>query len=154
MTRRQAIISNTDRNNSEHLPPIILTALDREKLLAFLNDPLATTDLGIARFLRAEIERAEIVPDDVAPSSVVRMGYQVKFIDHDEERIRCVKLVSPEEAQNSHCISILSSIGSALIGLGPGQSIRWTEKGSERRLTVLEVCASEPGLPQSHMERA
>jgi regulator of nucleoside diphosphate kinase len=128
--------------------------LDREKLFALLNDSLATTDSGIARFLREEIERAETVPDNVASNSVVRMGCQVKFIDHDDERIRCAKLVFPEESHNSRCISILSSIGSALIGLGPGQSIHWTEHGSERRLTVLEICASEPELPRSHTESA
>jgi hypothetical protein len=44
-----------------------------------------------------------------------------------------------------HCISVLSPIGTAVFGLGPGQSIRWTEQGRERRLAVLEVRA--PGVP-------
>jgi regulator of nucleoside diphosphate kinase len=34
---------------------------------------------------------------------------------------------------------VLTSIGSALLGLGPGQSISWTDAGIETRLTVLEV---------------
>jgi regulator of nucleoside diphosphate kinase len=33
----------------------------------------------------------------------------------------------------------LTPIGSALLGLGPGQSINWTDAGITRRLTVLEV---------------
>jgi regulator of nucleoside diphosphate kinase len=147
-------MSRPEEIHSEQRPPIVLTKLDREELFALLHSALTTADLCIARFLREEIERAEIVPDDVASNSVVRMGCHVKFIDHDDERIRCAKLVFPEESQNSHCISILSSIGSALIGLGPGQSISWTEHRSERRLTVLEICASEPGLPRSHTETA
>jgi regulator of nucleoside diphosphate kinase len=146
-------MSRAEEIHSEQRPPIVLTRLDREQLFALLHNALTTADLCIARFLREEIERAEIVPDDVASNSAVRMGCHVKFIDHDDERIRCAKLVFPEESQNSHCISILSFIGSALIGLGPGQSIHWTEHRSERMLTVLEICASEPGLPRSHTER-
>jgi regulator of nucleoside diphosphate kinase len=66
----------------------------------------------------------------------------VKFVDHADARIRRAQLVFPEEAQCNHYISVLSPIGSALIGLGPGQSIRWTEQGRERSLAVLEVRAS------------
>jgi regulator of nucleoside diphosphate kinase len=154
MTDDKQSMNRVEETHSEQRPTIVLTTLDRERLFALLHSALTTVDLSIARFLREEIERAEIVPDHVASNSMVRMGCHVKFIDHDDERIRCAKLVFPEESQNSHCISILSSIGSALIGLGPGQSIHWTEHRSERRLTVLEICASEPGLPRSHTERA
>jgi regulator of nucleoside diphosphate kinase len=135
LTGRQAIISNAERNHSEHLPPIVLTALDREKLLAFLNDPLATMEMirwrqwtwGLLAFF---VRRSNVQTSRQMMLHRLRWsgGYEVKFIDHEEERIRCVKFVFPEEAQNSHCISILSSIGSALIGLGPGQSIQWTER--------------------------
>src|SRR6476620_3533712 len=143
-----------EESYSKQRPPIVLTTLDRERLLALLQSARTPVSLSIARFLREEIERAEIVPEDVASNSVVRMGCRVKFIDHDGERIRCAKLVFPEESQSSHCISILSSIGSALIGLGPGQSIHCAEHGSERRLTVLEICANERELAESHTERA
>jgi regulator of nucleoside diphosphate kinase len=154
MTDDKQSMNRAEESHSEQRPPIVLTTLDRERLFALLHSALTPVNLSIARFLREEIERADIVPDDVASNSVVRMGCQVKFIDHDGERIRCAKLVFPEESQNSHCISILNSIGIALIGLGPGQSIHWTEHGSERKLTVLEICASEPGLPRSHTESA
>jgi transcription elongation GreA/GreB family factor len=103
-------MSRAEEIHSEQRPPIVLTRLDREQLFALLHNALTTADLCIARFLREEIERAEIVPDDVASNSAVRMGCHVKFIDHDDERIRCAKLVFPEESQNSHCISILSFI--------------------------------------------
>jgi regulator of nucleoside diphosphate kinase len=76
------------------------------------------------------------------------MGSDVKFIDHEGQRIHRARLVFPEEAHEPRFISVLSPVGSALIGLGPGQSIRWTEPGGERSLTVLEVsgdaCISSP----------
>ena len=138
-------MSNIERSHPDQRPPIVLTAMDRERLSALLGDALKTVDTETACFLREEIERADIAPDDVAPNSVVRLGCDVKFVDHADARIRQAQLVFPEEAQCSHCISVLSPIGSALIGLGPGQSIRWTEQGRERSLAVLEVRASEHG---------
>jgi regulator of nucleoside diphosphate kinase len=138
-------VSNIERSNPEQRPPIVLTAMDRETLSALLGDSLKTMDTEVACFLREEIERADIAPDDVAPNSVVRLGCDVKFVDHADARIRHAQLVFPEEAKCNHCISVLSPIGSALIGLGPGQSIRWTEQGRERSLAVLEVRASGRG---------
>ena len=135
-------MTNIERSHPEQRPPIVLTALDRERLFALLGDALTTVDKEIVRFLREEIDRADIAPDDVAPNSVVRLGCDVKFVDHADARIRRAQLVFPEEAQCKQCISVLSPIGSALIGLGPGQSIRWTEQGRERSLAVLEVRAS------------
>ena len=65
-------MSNIERSRLEQRPPIVLTALDREKLFALLGDALMTVDKEAACFLREEIERADIAPDDVAPNSVVR----------------------------------------------------------------------------------
>jgi regulator of nucleoside diphosphate kinase len=146
-------MSSAERTHAEERPPIVLTALDRHRLLALLRDASATIDPGVARFLGEEIARAEIAPGDVAANSVVRMGCEVKFIDHAASRIRLAELVFPKDAGTNHCISILSSTGSALIGLGPGQSIQWVEQGSERSLSVLEVRASPPRSSHTHLER-
>jgi regulator of nucleoside diphosphate kinase len=142
---------NRVMRNSEGIPrpPLVLTSRDRSRLLALLHGA-TTSDSEVARFLGEEIERAEVAPDDVAPNSLVRMGSEVKFIDHAATRIRCATLAFPDDAREPDCISILSSIGSALIGLGPGQSIQWTEQGRLRSLTVLEVRAS--GLPSLGFE--
>jgi regulator of nucleoside diphosphate kinase len=68
----------------------------------------------------------------------------VKFVDHRSPRVRRCKLAYPDETNDSHSISVLTSIGSALLGLGPGQSIHWTDAGIEQRLTVLEVSSGFP----------
>ena len=61
------------------------------------------------------------------------------FVDHADARIRRAQLVFPEEALDGQYISVLTPIGSALIGLGRGQSIRWAENGEARSLAILEV---------------
>jgi regulator of nucleoside diphosphate kinase len=144
MIEKDAIMSDLERSHSGQRPPIVLTALDRERLFALLGDALTSVDMETACFLREEIDRAEIAPDDVAPNSVVRPGCDVKFVDHADARIRRAQLVFPEQGRCTRCISVLSPIGSALIGLGPGQSIRWTEQGRERSIAVLEIRASGP----------
>lgn len=135
-------MSNHERNYFGQRPSIVLTSLDRDALFALLSDPSMITDVAAARFLREEIERADIAPDDVLPNSVVQIGCYVKFVDHADARIRRAQIVLPEDGLSTDRISVLSCTGSALIGLGPGQSIRWTEYGNERSLAVLEVSTS------------
>lgn len=135
---------------SEQRPPIVLTPTDRDKLLALIHELPASAQPRTAEFLREEIERADVAKGDVSPSSVVRMGSNVEFIDHEDGRVHRAKLVFPEEARGGRFVSILSSVGSALIGLGPGQSIRWNDPGRERSLTVLKVYGDEriPSSPR------
>lgn len=90
-------------------------------------------DVNIARLLREEIERADIVPEGLALTSVVRLGSEVTFVDHAHSISRDARLVLPEQAGGGHRLSILTSVGSALIGFGPGQSFHWSEHGREER---------------------
>ena len=124
-------------------PPIVLTAVDRARLIA-LAEAATLDNPSVARFLLEELKRADIIPEG-APGSVT-MGSEVKFIDHQSPRVQRCKLAYPDEAYDGQSISVLTPIGSALLGLGPGQSISWTDAGKEQRLTVLEV---SPGLPQA-----
>ena len=69
------------------------------------------------------------------------MGSEVKFRDDTSGRIQKVFLVYPNQADISQDkISVLTPIGTALIGLRVGSSITWeTRTGEFKRLTVLEV---------------
>jgi regulator of nucleoside diphosphate kinase len=128
-------------------PPIVMRAQDRDRLFTILHDPLTAVEPEVARFLEEEIERAAIAPPHVAPDAVIGIGSDIVFIDHDDDRIRRVRLVVvPDTAQGKSHVSILSSLGGALIGLGPGQSIYWTANGRTRAVTVLEVRASDRDL--------
>ena len=142
---KETAMSNFQGNRVERRPPILLTVSDRERLFALLDTAPATLNMEAACFLREEIERADIVPDNVSSNAVVRLGSDVRFVDLSDARMQQAQLVFPGEAQH-HRISVLSPIGSALIGLGPGQSICWTEQGRERSLAVLEVRAGRRRL--------
>lgn len=94
----------------------------------------------LAEELQAELDRASVVAAGAMPRNVVRMGSTVEFRTEGGMH-RTVTLVFPGEADiASNRVSVLTPIGTALIGLAKGQSIRWkTRDGREQELTVVDV---------------
>ena len=62
-----------------------------DALLALLRTAVTDMEPDVARFLREELERADIVSGEVSPTAVVSIGSAVKFIDHAAMKIRQVK---------------------------------------------------------------
>ncbi len=88
-----------------------------------------------------ELSRAIVVPADQVPLNVVRMNSRVVYIDESNGVSREVELVFPEDADLAHGkISVLSPVGSALLGLKEGQTIDWSfPNDPSRRLKVVSV---------------
>ena len=148
--------SETHGGRSVHdRPPIVITTGDRDSILALLRREPAET--RVRDFLLEELHRADVV-SAVAPRVLVKLGSEVTFVDHLLERVRRVRIVQPDEADDRHAVSVLSTVGSALLGLGPGQSIVYADQGNERRLTVLEIdsgtrARAKRRLPQRRAQR-
>lgn len=115
----------------------IITQSNREKIASIL--PIARED--IAALLEEELERANIVSDEELPTDVVSMNSTVKFLDLDTDKESTVQLVFPQDtniAENK--ISILTPVGSALIGLRVGQTINWPfPNGKVKQIKVISV---------------
>jgi len=120
-------------------PDIVLALGDHRSLLE-----LAMAGRGSASEetdgLLYELERAQIVTDDVLPSDAVRMGSTVRYKAGGGAE-RAVTLVYPKDADiQSGRISVLTPVGTALLGLRPKQSITWlTRDGRKQMLTVQSV---------------
>lgn len=122
---------------SQSRPAIVLTRADHDRLSGLVATSLSQSPT--IEFLRQEIERADIVADE-ATASVVTLGSRVKFIDHNSVTASDGVLVLPNEIEMPLGISVLSPLGSALLGLGPGQTIDWTDDaGLNRKLTVVAI---------------
>ncbi len=121
------------------MPAIIVSDTDQERLVGVA---MAALDHApeVAEELLAEMDRATIVAAEALPSDVVRMGSTVTY-KSAEGRIRRVTLVFGGAADIAmERISILTPVGTALIGLSVGQSITWTTRdGREQELTILSV---------------
>jgi len=110
---------------------IILSDKDYARLTMLANDEL----------LGDELSRAIVVSADQVPDDVVKMNSRVIYVDESSGISREVELSFPEGADYKFGkISILSPVGSALLGLRVGQAIDWPfPNGQSRRLKVLSV---------------
>ena len=129
-------ISLVDLNLS---PQIILGDQEHRRLLNLAMSGIGHT-ADDSDSLLYELERATIVPEGSVPSDVVRMGSTVAYRTGDGEN-RSVQVVFPGEADiDQGRISVMTPIGTALIGLRNSQSISWlTRAGRKQTLTVLQV---------------
>jgi regulator of nucleoside diphosphate kinase len=119
------------------LPQIIVGEADRHDLLVLAMGGSGHT-ADAADDLLYELGRAKVVDDRRVPSHVVRMGSTIA-VREDGGDVRVVRLAYPGE-EGRHDVSILSPLGTALLGLRPGQTMRWTDRdGIKRRVAVLAV---------------
>jgi regulator of nucleoside diphosphate kinase len=122
-------------------PPRVLTELDHVRIGKWLDaqpQPHAP--------LRQLLDNADLVAsDDVAPD-VVTMRSRVRVTDpqgggdaHD------LSLVYPDEADASlGRVSILSPVGTALLGLRVGQVARWQAPGGQSAALRVDAIAYQP----------
>lgn len=120
-------------------PAIVLGKADHAKL-----NELAIAGLDrmpeLADRLLGELDRARVVEDKKVPEDVTRMGSRVTYRTNDDRQVSVI-LVYPADADiDEGKISVMTPIGTALIGLRKGQSITWRDRANKRHmLTVLEV---------------
>lgn len=118
---------------------IVVSDIDFVRLMAIQPPPA----------LRAELERAIVIPTESIQADVVTMNSCVHFRDEKTGLDREVKIVFPEDADIAQGkVSILAPVGAALIGLSVGQAIDWDfPDGTVRRLAVIAVDQSGRGNP-------
>jgi len=124
---------------------LIISDYDYQRLL-----PLAEKyNTSAAEMLDDELGRAEIVAD--IPDDVVSMNSSVTFMDLDTGEKSTVSLVYPMDANIEQMkISILSPVGTALIGLRVGGKIDWPLPGGNiKHLQVITV--SQPKNHESNL---
>jgi len=128
------------RAQHEKGPEIMLSADDYRGLSALVSAAAMRTP-QLAASLAEELGRAGVLPDGSLPEQIVRMNSEVEFRDDSTGRIQIMVLVYPRDADiEKGKLSVLTPVGTALIGVPAGQSITWrTPKGEMRSLTVLAV---------------
>ncbi len=119
------------------LPQIYLTQEDMERLLELVD---AYPGRRFEK-LEQELLRAHVVPREQIPADVVTMHSRVVFEDEGTGERREITLVYPGRADiAAGAISVLTPVGTALLGLRVGQSIAWElPGGGKRRYRIVEV---------------
>ena len=123
-------------------PAITLGRADHAKLNSLALASLERLP-DLADRLLEELERAKVIADEKLPEGVVRMGSSITYVTNADKE-QTVTLVYPADADiETGRISVMTPIGTALVGLKAGQSITWRDRADKRQmLTVVEVKAA------------
>lgn len=91
--------------------------------------------------LELELDRANIIADNEVPKELVTMNSKVRFLNLSNAKEMEITIVYPSEANfKEGKVSVLASLGSALLGLRVGQEINWMfPDGTTKKLRILEV---------------
>ncbi|SLN49131.1 nucleoside diphosphate kinase regulator [Oceanibacterium hippocampi] len=118
---------------------IIVTDRDHERLFGLANRYDQLNE--VSRMLAQELENAKVVDATEIPATVVTMNSQVTVREEDTGKVRTYTLVYPGEADiSAGKLSILTPVGTALIGLSEGETMEWTTRdGRSKELTVVKV---------------
>lgn len=121
-------------------PPITISSADLERIESVLGSA-SSKRLPVLDQLREELDRAKIVEPEDMPPGIITMNSSARCVDETSGKEYHFTLVYPSDANvDQNRVSILSPMGSAMLGLAKGQSIEWELPGGRKlKLRVLEV---------------
>jgi regulator of nucleoside diphosphate kinase len=134
------------------LPAITLTDQDVKRLTALLTTRVGLAYRDATRGLLRELRRATVVDRENVPDDLVTMNSTLSYREDDTDDIRSVTLVYPWRAHERSTLSVLTPIGTALLGLRSGTRVAWPlEDGSVKSLHVLAVTYQPEAAGHFHL---
>lgn len=133
---------------------IILTIEDHQRLETLLTSNLARIAGDTVRLdeLRAELDRARVVPQCEVPGDVVTMNSTVALRDLDTNELETYTLVYPDRAAiANNKLSVLAPIGTAILGYRVGDELKWRVPAGWRRLKVEQVIFQPERAGELHL---
>lgn len=121
---------------------ICVTSSNQRRLLDVLAkvNPQKSRDRDSLRGLEAELNRAQIVPPQEAPPDLVTMHSKTRILDLEDQEEMVFTLAFPEEAAvEEGKLSILSPLGTAILGYRAGDTFTWELPQGARQFKILEV---------------
>ncbi|MFA7553278.1 MAG: nucleoside diphosphate kinase regulator [Spongiibacteraceae bacterium] len=118
--------------------PIFVTESDYNQLTELIK---RQGDTEAADNLDEELSRADIIAKGKSRKNVVCLNSTVTYRDNDNNAETRVTVVMPQDANIEQAkVSVLSPVGSALIGLKKNGYIEWPlPNGAIKRLTIVEI---------------
>lgn len=121
---------------------LYITAVDKERLHELIistRENAAESEVHL-KDLEAELEKAIIVQPKDIPHDVITMDSQVCVKDLDTQEEIVYTLVFPDYSDvELNRISVLSPIGTALLGYRAGDVIEWRVPAGVRKLKIKKI---------------
>ena len=121
---------------------IFITRRDRERLTLMLEEALAGKhrDAAFLKELARELAIAETVEPKAVPADVVTMNSRVVVKDLENGESSEYTLVFPEQADVEQArLSVVSPIGTAILGYAKGDTINWQTPGGPRQIRIMDI---------------
>ena len=110
--------------------------------MTYLKQGLARDKFGRQEVedLEAELKKATLVTTEELSPDIVRLNSTVTIKAEKDPKVMEVTVVVPEKADiKQRKISIMSPIGTALLGFRKGEKVRWKVPAGKKTFTILEV---------------
>lgn len=123
-------------NLNENIP-VVIHEDDFELLRSFINrSGTAAKEMSLS----AELCRAVVVKKDAFPPNTIRMNSKVTILDQQNGTEREICIVMPQHAAiKENKVSILSPIGTALIGFRSGETVQWVVPAGLKQIKITAV---------------
>ncbi len=121
---------------------IFITQHDRERLTFMLDEALAgpNRDAAFLKELARELDIAETVDSKAVPADVVTMNSRVIVKDVGTGETSEYNLVFPDQADMAQGrLSVVSPIGTAILGYAKGDTITWQTPGGPRQIQIVDI---------------
>jgi regulator of nucleoside diphosphate kinase len=131
---------------------VVITELDQARLTKLVQDEThhGAVPESSLKELEGELARAKIVNSFKVPPEVITMNSRVSLRLGEEEME--VSLVYPPEADwSSNRLSILSPIGTAILGYREGDSIRWKVPSGVTEIQIRKVIYQPEAAGDYHL---
>ncbi len=133
---------------------IFITRYDQKRLEEMLAvaDEFNYRDRSDLKTLRAELSLAKVVESEKIPPTVVTMNSKLRFRDLGNETETEVTLVFPADANfDAGRLSVMSPIGTAMLGYAEGDTIEWTVPAGKRRLLIEKILYQPEAAGDFHL---
>ena len=122
-----------------------LTELDHARLRRLTRRLAAPVRRNDDEALEQALDEATVVPSRTIPRDVVTMRSRVLLKDLRTSHRYRLTLSYPDEAEPAAGrVSVVSPVGSSLLGLRVGSDARWTLPGGEEGAARLEAIVFQP----------
>lgn len=121
---------------------LILTREDYEIMMNYIRRglPTITFNRRDAEELETELKKAKVIAKEELPEDVVRLNSTVVIKEEKEDKVMELTVVTPDKANiKQKLISIMSPIGTALIGFRKGQQVNWKVPSGRKTFMIMDV---------------